>query len=87
MAVNQRPLQLQLLEGGVQDKWEREQAEAAEDEANKRAQAEALTKKQRIALQVRARLARGRGREAGLLQCCRLACCVALCGSLGCPRG
>jgi CO dehydrogenase/acetyl-CoA synthase beta subunit len=36
----------------VEDKWAQEQAEKVEEEANQRAQAEALTKKQRIALQV-----------------------------------
>ncbi|KAI3425901.1 hypothetical protein D9Q98_007874 [Chlorella vulgaris] len=51
VATNQQPLQLQLLQGSVEDKWAQEQAEKVEDEANQRAQAEALTKKQRIALQ------------------------------------
>lgn len=44
---------LQLpVQGSVEDRWAQVQAERAEDEALKQAEAEALTKKQRIALQV-----------------------------------
>ncbi len=41
------------LQGGVEDRWAAQQAERVADEAAKQAEAEALTKKQRIALQVR----------------------------------
>ena len=41
------------LQGGVEDRWAAQQAARVADEAAKQAEAEALTKKQRIALQVR----------------------------------
>lgn len=46
------------LQGGVEDRWAAQQAERAEEEANRRAQEAAGTKKERIALQVGMRLCR-----------------------------
>ncbi|EFN55699.1 hypothetical protein CHLNCDRAFT_133982 [Chlorella variabilis] len=52
--------------GSVEDKWAQQQAEKAEDEAQKQAEAEALTKKKRIALQRAAAEARSKRENIGL---------------------
>ena len=64
----------------MEDKWAQQQAEKAEDEAQKQAEAEALTKKKRIALQVPTH-------ACGLRACGWLACCAcgALCQACACP--
>ncbi|KAL4432555.1 hypothetical protein ABPG77_000492 [Micractinium sp. CCAP 211/92] len=66
VATNQLPLDLQLLQGSVEDRWAQQQAEKAEYEAAQRAQQEALTKKQRIALQKAYNEARAKREGIGL---------------------